>query len=170
MIRYQQGNVSYQQRLHYFTWWVADNAKKGFVSERQSTKFPFTKVQKVNVDWMTTHSNNYPMLKANPSWISDIAKAEKSVNGQTVRYIPKGIIANTKAFRNSIKDGDIIGIVTNKKGLDTTHLGIAIWHKDGLHMLNASQVRGKVIEEPMLLRTYMAKHPVQVGIRVVEAR
>ena len=88
-IRYQQGNVSYQTRLHYFTWWVTDNTKKGFVKERQSTKFPFTKIQKINVDWMSTHSNNYPMLKANPSWISDIAKAEKSVNGQTIRYIPK---------------------------------------------------------------------------------
>lgn len=57
-------------------------------------------------------------------------------------------------------------MITNKKGLDTTHIGIASWHQDGLHMLNASSIHKKVIDEPMLLRTYMMKHPSQIGIRV----
>ena len=66
-----------------------------------------------------------------------------------------------------IHNGDIIAIVTNKKGLDTSHLGIAIWHTNGLHMLNASQIREKVVEEAMTLRQYMEKHPSQLGIRIV---
>lgn len=33
-------------------------------------------------------------------------------------------------------------------------------------MLNASSIHKKVIDEPMLLRTYMMKHPSQIGIRV----
>ena len=70
------------------------------------------------------------------------------------------------SFRNAIHDGDIIAIITNKKGLDTTHIGIASWHKDGLHLLNASSIHKKVIDEPMTLYTYMHKHPVQIGIRV----
>ena len=57
-------------------------------------------------------------------------------------------------------------IITNKKGLDTTHIGLASWHADGLHLLNASSIHHRVIDEPMLLRTYMSKHPVQTGIRV----
>ena len=77
------------------------------------------------------------------------------------------MITNTIQCRNTIKDGDIIAIITSKKGLDTSHIGIAVWHKDGLHMLNASQVRHKVVEEPMLLRTYMAKYPMQTGIRII---
>ena len=88
------------------------------------------------------------------------------MNGKRYRYVPKGKIANTAVFRNAIHDGDIIAIITNKKGLDTTHIGIASWHKDGLHLLNASSIHKKVIDEPMTLYTYMHKHPVQIGIRV----
>ena len=88
------------------------------------------------------------------------------MNGKRYRYVPKGKIANTAVFRNAIHDGDIIAIITNKKGLDTTHIGIASWHEDGLHLLNASSIHKKVIDEPMTLYTYMHKHPVQIGIRV----
>jgi hypothetical protein len=35
-----------------------------------------------------------------------------------------------------------------------------------LHLLNASSIHKKVIDEPMTLYTYMHKHPVQIGIRV----
>ena len=106
------------------------------------------------------------MLKAHPEWKPGIRKLEQSVNGKRYRYVPKGKIANTAVFRNAIHDGDIIAIITNKKGLDTTHIGIASWHKDGLHLLNASSIHKKVIDEPMTLYTYMHKHPVQIGIRV----
>lgn len=70
-------------------------------------------------------------------------------------------------MRNTIKDGDIIAIITNKKGLDTQHLGFALWHKDGLHLLNASSIHKKVIDEPMTLRTYLYKHPSMPGVRII---
>ena len=60
---------------------------------------------------------------------------------------------------------DNVTIITNKKGLDTTHIGLASWHADGLHLLNASSIHKKVIDEPMTLYTYMQKHPSQIGIR-----
>ncbi len=69
-------------------------------------------------------------------------------------------------MRETIKTGDIIAILTNKKGLDTSHIGIAVWKKDGLHLMNASQIHKKVVIEPMLLQNYMKKHPSQIGIRV----
>jgi putative xylanase len=116
---------------------------------------------------MSQHIDNYPMLKAHPEWIQAISKMEQQLTGKKFHYIPKAQIANTSLYRKTIKDGDIIAIITSKKGLDTSHIGIAVWHKDGLHMLNASQIRHKVVEEPMPLRTYMSKHPMQIGIRIV---
>ena len=62
---------------------------------------------------------------------------------------------------------DIIAIITNKSGLDTQHLGFAVWHKDGLHLINASSVHHKVVEEPMLLYTYLQKRKTMTGIRIV---
>lgn len=167
MLRYEGGKVDYPTRLHYFTAWISDNTKLGFVHEIQANSAPFTKVQTLDVDYMSQHIDNYPMQKAHPEWIQAISKMEQQVTGKKFHYIPKAQIANTSLYRKTIKDGDIIAIITSKKGLDTSHIGIAVWHKDGLHMLNASQIRHKVVEEPMLLCTYMSKHPMQIGIRIV---
>ncbi|KGI61074.1 N-acetylmuramoyl-L-alanine amidase-like domain-containing protein [Prevotella sp. S7 MS 2] len=169
-IRYEQGSIHYTNRHHYFTEWIISNTKLGLVKDRQTTKAPFTGIQKINVSYMSEHPQYYPMLVKNSTWKTAIARMEKDLNGLTYRYIPKKTIANTSLFKNSIKDGDIIAIITNKRGLDTSHIGIAVWHRDGLHMLNASQIRKKVVEEPMLLRTYMSKHPIQIGIRVIEIK
>lgn len=168
-VRYIGGEVSYVKRQHYFTVWMDDNEKEGIV-KNISPNPPFTAVQKVNVNWMSTHVSSYKMLTAHPEWGTGIRKLEQSVSGKSYRYIPKGKIANTQLFRNTIKDGDIIAIITNKKGLDTTHIGIASWHKDGLHLLNASSIHKKVIDEPMTLYQYMQKHPVQIGIRVCRVK
>lgn len=168
MLRYEGGKVDYPTRLHYFTAWISDNTKLGLVHEIQANSAPFTKVQTLDVDYMSQHIDNYPMLKAHPEWIQAISKMEQQLTGKKFYYIPKSQIANNSLYRKTIKNGDIIAIITSKKGLDTSHIGIAVWHKDGPHMLNASQVRHKVVEEPMLLRTYMSKHPMQVGIRIVK--
>ena len=169
MLRYEGGKVDYPTRLHYFTAWISDNTKLGFVHEIQANSAPFTKVQTLDVDYMSQHIDNYPMLKVHPEWIQAISKMEQQLTGKKFHYIPKAQIANTSLYRKTIKDGDIIAIITSKKGLDTSHIGIAVWHKDGLHMLNASQIRHKVVEEPMPLRTYMSKHSMQIGIRIVRS-
>ena len=72
---------------------------------------------------------------------------------------------------SDIRDGDIIAITTSKAGLDVSHVGFAVWGKDGrLHLLNASSIHKKVILEPMTLYQYMQKHPSQTGIRVIRLR
>lgn len=167
MIRYKNGIVSYPTRLHYFTQWIADNTKLGFVSEVQKPDSVFTRIQTLNIDFMTQHVNQYPMLVKNPSWVSEIAKKEKELTGKQFKYIPKEQISNSPAMRKAIQDGDIIAITTNKKGLDTSHIGFAVWRNDGLHLINASQIHKKVVDEPMTLYDYMQKHPTQVGIRIV---
>ncbi|HBF05295.1 MAG TPA: DUF1460 domain-containing protein [Prevotella sp.] len=164
-VRYIGGEISYVKRQHYFTVWIDDNEHEGIV-KNVAPNPPFTALQTVNVDWMSTHTKNYKMLSAHPQWARGIRQLEQNVNGKRYRYIPKSRIANTSLMRQSIHDGDIIAIITNKKGLDTTHIGMASWHKDGLHLLNASSIHKKVIDEPMTLYQYMQKHPVQVGIRV----
>ncbi|MGI6223651.1 MAG: N-acetylmuramoyl-L-alanine amidase-like domain-containing protein [Prevotella sp.] len=170
-LRYEDGKVDYPTRLHYFTAWADNNEKMGFVEEEiQKPNPPFSRVQTININYMTQHADSYPMLKANPSWVKDIKKMEQKYNGQKFRYIPKEKIANTKLFRETIHDGDVIAIITKKKGLDTSHLGIAVWHKNGLHLLNASMVRHKVVEEPWTLRYYMSRHPSQIGIRVIRMK
>ncbi|MBR5635133.1 MAG: DUF1460 domain-containing protein [Prevotella sp.] len=167
LIRYRNGSVSYIDRLHYFTDWIEDNTRLGFVKERAFPKAMPTATQTLKIDYMSTHTDQYPMLVAHPKWVKEIAESERALTGKTYPYIPKNQIANNKIFRENIHDGDILAITTSKKGLDTSHIGIAVWHKDGLHLLNASMIHKKVVEEPMTLKQYMQKHPSQTGIRVI---
>lgn len=167
-IRYRDGVINgYTSRLHYFTEWIVDNTKKGIVSEIQSPQTVFKAVQTINIGFMSAHPEYYRHLKANPELIADIRASEKAVNGMTFRYIPKNSIPNSKAMRDAIHNGDIIAITCKKAGLDIAHLGFAAWHKDGLHLLNASMIHKKVIEEPMLLSAYLSKHPSHTGIRII---
>ena len=166
-IRYRGGNISYVDRLHYFTDWIIDNQDSGMVEEIQSPAPPFSSPTPIKVYYMSTYSDKYPMLKDHPEWVEKIAEAEKRLSRLSFRYIPKSAIRNTQVMRNAIHDGDILAITTSKKGLDTSHIGIAVWHDDGLHLLNASQIHMKVVEEPMTLAQYMQKHPTQTGIRVI---
>ena len=167
-LRYEGGaEPHYTKRLHYYSSWIEDKKSMDICKEIQSPNPPFTKVQRLSLNWMTTHVNDYRMLKNNPSWVPQIRKMEQKMEGRKYRYIPKEQIKNTRLLRNTIKDGDIIAIITNKKGLDTQHLGFALWHKDGLHLLNASSIHKKVIDEPMTLRTYLYKHPSMPGVRII---
>ncbi len=171
LLRYEGGGEPhYTKRLHYFTSWMEDNRQLGVCDEVQSPNPPFTAVQKVSVNWMTTHVNNYRMLANRPEWVPAIREMEKKIEGKRYRYIPKTQVKNTRLLRNTIKDGDVIVIITNKKGLDTQHLGFASWHKDGLHLLNASSIHHKVIEEPMTLRQYLYKHSTMPGIRILRIK
>lgn len=170
LIRYRQGHVSYTDRLHYFSAWIEDNTRLGFVREVQEPNPPFTAVQTLRINYMSHHPHLYPMLVKHPGWVKGIAEMEQELNGLTYSYIPKQEIADDTLFRSTIHDGDIIAIITSRDGLDTSHIGIAVWHADGLHMLNASTVHGRIVEEPMLLKTYMKRHPSQVGIRIIHVQ
>ena len=170
-LRYRGGKPNgYASRLHYFTQWIEDNTRLGFVKETQSHKAPFNATQTIRINYMSQNPDKYKMLKGQDSLIAEIAQQEQQLNGKKYRYITKTAIYNNKITRQTIADGDIIAILTTIPGLDTSHIGIAVWHKDGLHLLNASQIHKKVVEEPMTLRKYMSKHPKQTGIRVIKMR
>ncbi len=167
-IRYRNGiNIGYQSRLHYFTDWIEDNTVLGICKEIQGPVPPFTSIQAIYVDYMTTHQELYPMLNGDKKIIKEIGEIETNLSTKKYRYIPRKQIRNTKTLRDTVKDGDIVAIITNKKGLDTQHIGIAVWHKDGLHLLNASSIHKKVVEEPMLLNRYLQKHSTMPGIRII---
>ncbi len=170
-LRYRNGTANgYVSRIHYFTDWIESNAKRGLVSEVQGSNPPFSAVQTVKVNYMSTHPNAYKALREHPEYVEPIRKTERAITGKTYRYIPKGSILNTKLLRQTVHDGDIIAITTGKSGLDIAHLGFAVWRSDGLHLLNASMIHGKVVDEPMTLRQYLMRHKSRTGIRLVRIK
>ena len=167
-IRYRGGVIDgYTSRLHYFTDWIIDNTRKGLVTEQQEPNPPFTATQTINVGYMSNHPQAYKALKEQPALVPLIKTQEYSLKGRQYRYIPKQEVRNTDVLRRVVHDGDIIAITCSKAGLDIAHLGFAVWHKDGLHLLNASQLHKKVVEEPMTLEAYLQKHPSHTGLRII---
>jgi len=169
-IRYRNGKVGYPTRLHYFSEWIADNARMGYVEETQTPNPPFSAVQTLQINFMSTHVDKYPMLVRTPAFVKPIAQMESELCGKTCRYIPKAGILNNAACKQAVKDGNILALVTSRAGLDTSHVGFAVWKKDGLHLFHASSLQKKVVEDKSLLRNYMKKQKSQLGIRVVKIK
>lgn len=165
-VRYRDGNVAYPARQHYFTYWIQENTKEKIVKNIKSPNPPFSATQTVNANYMTTHVASYPMLKDKPQWVKQIAEMEKAITGTRQKYIPTSAVVNSNVVRKTVHDGDIIAIVTTKAGLEISHIGIAVWHDDGLHMLNASSLYHKVVEDDNLLQTYLRKQTSALGIRI----
>jgi hypothetical protein len=167
-LRYRDDVIAgYPSRLHYFTEWIIDNTGDGLVNEVQGPNPPFTAVQTVKVNYMSTHPQSYQALREHPDYVRDIAQMERQLTGAKYRYIPKKQVKNHQLLRKVIRDGDIIAITCSKPGLDIAHLGFAVWKKDGLHLLNASQLHHKVVVEPMTLYQYLRKHTSHTGIRII---
>jgi hypothetical protein len=173
-IRYQGGVLDkYPSRNHYFSTWIESNERLGIVTEigpaGHSKISPFTAVQQLNIHFMTKHSELYPALVNHPEFLIPIGEAEKSLTGKNIRYIPKQALGGPKyLLGKAIHDGDILALVTQKDGLDVSHLGLAVWMNDGkLHLLHASSLRHKVIFDDLTLEEYQQKQRTQTGVRVI---
>ena len=163
-VRYIHGEVAYTSRQHYFTMWMKANVDDQLVSWVSLPKSPLSEKRQPHVNYMTTHVSAYRMLEAHHEWLPAITAMESEVNKTEFAYIPKAQLSNSSQYRDVINDGDIIGIVTDKAGLDISHVGFAKWHKDGLHMMHASSLQKKVIDDPISLYGYLQKQKSAVGI------
>lgn len=165
-IRYRDGERNgYASRLHYISWWIDDSAKQKIIKESQSRHHIAEQVLELN--FMSSYPEKFPQIRNNPQIKDSIAKYELDFGCKEVKYIPKPSVKEVK--KDDIADGDIIAIVTNIKGLDISHIGIAYWIEEELHMIHASSSKKKVICDPMLLYEYLSKSSSSIGIRIFRA-
>ena len=169
-IRYNNGKLDgYCSRNHYFSQWIASNTRLGLVEEQTGTDYPFVATQQLQLNFMSQHPAYYAMLKDNPEDVKTIAQLEKATSGMLVRYIPSNLLNESKDALKCINDGDILALVTNKSGLDVSHVGFAEWGSNGkLYLLDASSIHKKVVLEPITLFQYAQKQPTMLGIRVIK--
>lgn len=160
-VRYRNGErAGYPSRLHYFSEWIHDNARKGLVTN-VTADLGGVRVSKV-IDFMGTHRERYPLLAAEESY-GQILKMEKGLQDIPLYVLP---IQEVAAREPDLRDGDIIALATGLQGLDVTHTGIALRLPDGrVHLLHAStQGQVMITEEP--LSDYLKKVRGTTGIMV----
>lgn len=165
-IRYRDGILNgYASRLHYFSDWIRNNEDKGLVKEC-TCETPCHRSSVLWLDFMTTHVDSYVPMKNNPCLVNEIAYYEKNWQGAMISYIPKENL-NLSPGKLSIKNGDILAITTNMKGLDVVHVGFACWHGKKLHLLHASSNVNQVILDDQTLYEYSKNKKLHTGVRVI---
>jgi len=155
----------YASRLHYFSDWIRNNEQMGFVKECTS-ETSCAQPQELWLNFMTTHVDSYQPMKKNPALVEVMAAQEKNWQGTIVSYIPKEKL-NLPPEELKIKDGDILAMVTNIKGLDIVHVGFAFWKDNHLHLLHASSSAKKVIEDPKTQYESSGKTKAHIGLRAI---
>ena len=167
-LRYRNGKIDgYPSRLHYFTQWGEDNEKMGLVkSVFESSDFKGFVTQTISINYMSSHPQLYKHLKTNPSFVKIIKADEQAVNGKKYRYLPKAKLNLSPSQLSFIHTGDIVSIITSKEGLDTSHVGIAVWQNGKLHLMHASSLYKKVVLDSKTFFDYSQGQKSQLGIRI----
>ena len=165
-VRYRDGILNgYTSRLHYFSDWILNNEQMGFVKECTS-ETACSQPKELWLDFMTTHVDSYLPMKKNPELVKEMAAHEKNWQGTVVSYIPKEKL-NLSPEELKIKDGDVLAMVTNIKGLDIVHVGFAFWKGGKLHLLHASSSAKKVIEDPKTQYESSKNTKAHIGVRAI---
>ena len=165
-VRYRDGILKgYASRLHYFSDWIRNNEQMGFVKEC-TPETSCAQTQPLWLNFMSVHSDSYLPMKKDASLIREISSLEKEWQGVEVFYIPKENLS-LSSDELKIKNGDILAITTNIKGLDVVHVGLAFWRGGKLHLFHASSVAQKVIEDSSSLYEYSKNKKAHTGVRVI---
>jgi len=158
-IRYRQGSIAgYSSRLHYFTDWLSDNARKKILRDITSRLESVRQCKKIN--YMTTHRASYPALN-NENEFKKMLIVERNISRRTFYIIKKNKVNQQK---EKIKTGDIIAFVTEQEGLDVAHVGLALWKGKNLHLLHASSKEGGVVISAKTLVVYLKQNKKYSGI------
>lgn len=161
LLRYRDGALKgYSSRLHYFTEWIANNEEKGIIKD--VTQEVGGELYHKTINFMSTHRKSYPSL-VNDDFYTSVQEKEVALNAQKRFYIAQ---ENIRQLEKNIQEGDLIAITTKIKGLDISHVGLATWKNNRLHLLHASSVLKKVVVSEKPLAEYIMGNKNQSGIMV----
>lgn len=167
-LRYRNGDIDgYLSRLHYFTDWAAQNARRGVWHElTPEGDSPLWHADTLTLNFMSQHPQSYAYLKANAWAVDSIHSIEKEYAHYPTYYIGKEHLALSPE-ELPIRNGDIIALVTTIKGLDVSHLGFAVWKGNTLHLMHASMKYKRVVIDEQSLYEYLKERKSCPGVRVI---
>lgn len=178
-IRYQNGQVKFIARNHFTDLdWNLNNQRLGILKDITGTFYnehqqPVAKIAQATINkpaWYQHFTNKRIRLLA-PSLIEQqkrllaLKKSGQRLRSQTVRiqYIPLSVLFDrtgkpNQFIFNQIPDGAIIEIVRPNwdltaligTHLNVSHLGFGFWHHHVLMFRNASTIKGRVVDEPLV--------------------
>lgn len=154
----------YASRLHYISNWAIENTSRGNIKE-VTMDLPGARSIIKNIDFMTTHREAYKQLKDSATY-AEVKKYEIGYRNHKFYYIPKTQMGN-KQLKESLQEGDIVGLVTKIEGLDVSHMGVIVKDEKGdIFLMDASMTAGKVQVESQNMAEMLRRSKSNMGIRV----
>lgn len=119
-VRYRGGQVTYADRRHFFSDWVAqESTRVSDVTAAIGQGRAQTVVKQLNLKPDGTH------------WLPGL-----DVTRRTVTYIPTEAI--DREVLSALQAGDYVGVYSDLDGLDVSHTGLLVQGKDGFMLRHAS--------------------------------
>jgi hypothetical protein len=161
-MRYREGErKDYASRLHYFSDWIADGARRGLVRDMGAELGGTEDARPLR--FMSEHRGSYPALSDDGAY-AEIGAMERRLDGQPRRVIPT---ARIPEVAHRIESGDVLAFATAIPGLDVTHSALAYRDRAGvLRVLHAPLSGGSVEVSRRALPEYVAAIKRSTGILV----
>lgn len=159
-LRYRNGQIGgYCSRLHYFTDWIDDNARRGIV--RDITQELGGQPMRRRIRFMSTHRALYPRLAADSTW-QCLQRVEKALSSRERFVLPRDQVPRVVS---QLQPGDMVAFVARDTTLDVVHVGLVYVGLDGRRGLLHASPQGGVKVSPDLQK-YVQNNPAQMGIVV----
>ncbi|HEU4457385.1 MAG TPA: N-acetylmuramoyl-L-alanine amidase-like domain-containing protein [Longimicrobium sp.] len=161
-MRYRGGiRAGYASRLHYFSEWILDGARRGLV--RDMGRELGGEADRRPLRFMTEHRSAYAALKDDATFAA-IGDMERSLDDAPRWVIPTAKIPQATA---RIRTGDVLAFATSIDGLDASHTGMAYRDRAGvLRVLHAPLSGGEVEVSRSTLHGYVSAIRRATGVMV----
>jgi hypothetical protein len=140
-MRYRGGaRRDYASRLHYFSEWMADGARRGLVRDLGSELGGQPDARPLR--FMSEHRASYAAL-ANDAAFQAIVAHERRLDA-----FPRSLIAKSRIheIQDRLQTGDVLAFATHIAGLDVTHTGLAYRSDDGVMRVLHAPLSGGVVQ------------------------
>lgn len=164
-LRYRDGITNgYGSRLHYFSEWILQNARNGYVEDVTEVLggVPFQKT----VSFMTDNPVMYPQA-LNPESVQGIRAGQEAINRHKWHYFPKKQVAS---IEQKLRSGDLLVLTSVEHNLDVEHQGVAVRKNGKIYLLHASSTGKKVLVSSQPLSRYLALVPQMSGLIVARLK
>jgi hypothetical protein len=161
-MRYRGGvRAGYTSRLHYFSEWIADGARRGLLRDLGPELGAVDDARPLR--FMTTHRSAYRAL-ADDAVYREIGEMERRLDASPRHLVPTARIASVV---DRIHTGDVLAFATSIEGLDCTHTGLAYRDRASvMRVLHAPLSSGEVQISRGTLPQYVAGLRTPTGILV----
>ena len=144
-IRYRGGDVSFENRNHFFTDWREFNA--AFVEDV---------TPEVGKSATVTVPKTLNKKEDGSAWVEGIRPVQRQI-----AYVPSQAV--DKEVLAGLRTGDYAGIYSAAPGLDVSHAGIIVKDKGDVCLRHASSRHRKVVDEDLI--SYISVNPGLIILR-----